>query len=308
MRFASVYTLTLGCLTVSGSTSQNQDAIRHYVSPYVLENQSIQARTNCESWRAEIPFRLQRLELARNVKLSREQKTVALQSTLNNLGLDEGALHYLQTNRYWIDGRYKTEAFTLKEAIVDCLDKMDVPGYSEVSKLHQQAIHLYTNHNICLFSRLNGDLRENSDDRVGPTNTSILGGRRTHPLDKYYQVFRAAIQTCPKFKETVYRGENAPELTDFEALKGATIPARQIMSTTKNIDVIETFKNKFFPQTRVYEIDTSNKDVYQIELLSMFPKEQEVIILPGSKLKIEERTYTKDEGTQKEYVELKCVR
>ncbi|CAF3721160.1 unnamed protein product [Rotaria sp. Silwood1] len=95
----------------------------------------------------------------------------------------------------------------------------------------------------------------------------------------YLKLFITALNKLPSFKGTVWRG--IPESTNFNLGDYAVQTWWAVTSTSKDLKIIEPYLGE---TGALYAIETINgKDISQYAAI---PSEQEVILMPGTRIHV----------------------
>ena len=202
---------------------------------------------------------------------------------MENKFLDEPDTIHDDESSSPIYGYHDQQITILEEAVQSIVhDIPDITNYVTQAKLkctktniltedESAAIYLYTMGSP-IFSILNRHLR-------------AMDRQKLKPWFLYLKLFITALNRLPSFKGTVWRGTS--ERINFIPADYAIQTWWAITSTSKNLKFIEPFLGE---TGTLYAIETINgKDVSQY---SAFPNEQEVILMPGT------RIYLKSEPLQ----------
>ena len=137
------------------------------------------------------------------------------------------------------------------------------------------AIHLYTQGTV-LYGRVNAFLR--ARDRAG-----------IRPYLPFIKLLLSALHTLPLETRVVWRGIPKHELEKFLQLKGNTIVWWGFSSCTKSVEQTEKFLTKFGTQTDHQKCTLFNvecRSCVDITALSAYPEEEEVLLMPGTVMKV----------------------
>jgi hypothetical protein len=157
--------------------------------------------------------------------------------------------------------------FFVKKAKKHCI----YPNEHQLTKEEAATIYLYTmemSEDVCVYRILNHTLREEDRSKV-------------RPWFGYLKLLHLATSKLPKFRGTVWRGVNKDVTKTFK--KGQKITWWSITSSSKSVDVISSFLGEV-PQSTLFNIDCSSGKF--IGEYTCFPKEDEVILMPGTTFEV----------------------
>ena len=139
------------------------------------------------------------------------------------------------------------------------------------------AIQLYTQI-CCLYPLLNSALR----DHAHPENVEAFL--------PYLKLFLKGLNKLPLIRTKVYRGVNVDLHEEYNQLQGRTFRWWAFSSTTLSEELSKAFMGETGEST-LFKIDGIGIDIAPF---SAFPKESEVLLLPGTCLVVEPGVMVKD--------------
>jgi hypothetical protein len=145
------------------------------------------------------------------------------------------------------------------------------PNENNLNKDEAAAIYLYTmemSEDVCIYRILNQALRVEDRSKV-------------RPWFAYLKLLDSAAAKLPKYKDIVWRGVNKDVSKSFK--KGQKITWWSISSCSTSINVISAFLGKV-PQSTLFSIQCSSGK--SISAYTCYPDENEVILMPGTMLKV----------------------
>ena len=155
----------------------------------------------------------------------------------------------------------------VKEAKKHCTH----PNDHGLSKDEAAALYLYTMdmpENACLYRVLNQTLRLEDRSQV-------------RPWFAYLKLLDSAVSKLPNFKGTVWRGVDRDVSMAYQ--KGQKITWWSVSSCSVSVDIINTFLGQA-PQNTLFMIECSTGK--SITPFACYQKEQEVILMPGTTLRV----------------------
>jgi hypothetical protein len=99
----------------------------------------------------------------------------------------------------------------------------------------------------------------------------------------FLKLLITALKKLPSTKAIIWRGVNYDATSDF--IDGEVYTCWYISSCSRNLDIAEKFLSK---SGTLFAIDTI--DAKDISMFSVVPEEQEVILMPGTRMRVKSRT------------------
>ena len=196
--------------------------------------------------------------------------------------------------------------------LLDSIYKMKNIPIQLLSKYYSR---IYTDDKSHFYSDLNKDLRNNKKEHYLPFIKVLYEGvkLKSLPIANYDELYRGAKlsdEEINKIKTNYDKGK-------IKGLPGAIIFSKTFLSFSKNLSVAEEFSNQnstvktkeeekglskvLFILEKDDKLDFSLSTHADIEKLSIFPKEREVLFFPFSSFEIKKIEVLKDNSGEKIY-------